>query len=270
MTAPTHAETDEGFLELLHKIETERFVACASYKERCVRRRISVRMRATGVHTFKDYSNVLDRTPHEWEKLLAALTINVTKFFRDPSAFATLEQVAYPLLRDTFAGPLQVWSAGCSHGHEPYSLAMGLAEVVGADRFRIEATDIDRESLATASAGRYTDLALDGVSSDRRQRWFSDEGSTTVAPSLRSRVRVLRHDLLRDVMPEERFHLITCRNVIIYFSRDAQATLFDQLHNSLIPGGLLMLGKVETLVGPARDKFQSLSLRERLFRRPPE
>ena len=85
---------------------------------------------------------------------------------------------------------------------------------------------------------------------------------------LRARVHVLRHDLLRDEVASQRFHLIACRNVIIYFSREAQAMLFDRLFSALVPGGILILGKVETLIGPARDKFESVNLRERLFRRP--
>ena len=259
---------NDGFAELLQKIETEKSVACASYKERCIRRRLSVRLRATGIHSFTDYSRLLDRSPAEWEKLLAALTINVTKFFRDTAAFAALETQVYPLMRDAFSGSLQAWSAGCSHGHEAYSLAMGLAETFGCHRFRVDATDIDRESLITASFGRYNELALEAVPAARRERWISGINRDSVDIALRSRVTVYRHDLLVDATPQQQYHLITCRNAIIYFSREAQSKLFDNLYRALVPGGFLMLGKVETLVGPAREKFQSLNVRERIFRRP--
>ena len=258
----------EGFAHLLHKIQRERAVPCLGYKDRCVRRRIGVRMRANAVLTFAEYERLLDTVPAEWEKLLAALTINVTRFFRDAGAFTALESIAYPLLRDTFPETLEVWSAGCSHGQEPYSLAMGLADTIGLDRFRVEATDVDVESLAAARAGRYAGTTLDDVSPDRRARWVSAGDPGVINAELRARVHVLRHDLLRDVVVPQRFHLITCRNVIIYFSRESQAILLDQLFNALVPGGILMLGKVETLLGPARDKFESVNLRERLFRRP--
>ena len=269
MMLPT-ASGDDGYLELLQKIEMEKGIACASYKERCVRRRISVRLRATGISTFTTYSQLLDSSPAEWEKLLSALTINVTKFFRDTSAFSALESEVYPFLVESFAGPLQAWSAGCSHGHEPYSIAMGLAETVGVDRFRIDATDIDSESLQTAARGKYNDLAAEDISDLRRERWITGSNGDTINNALRSRVTVFRHDLLVDEIPQKRYHLIACRNAIIYFSRTAQAKLFDSLYHALVPGGFLMLGKVETLIGPAREKFQSLNVRERLFRRPPE
>ena len=258
----------EAFAQLLRKIERERAVPCLGYKDRCVRRRIGVRMRAHAVHTFAEYEWLLDNVPSEWEKLLAALTINVTRFFRDTKAFAALESTAYPLLRDTFSETLEVWSAGCSHGQEPYSLAMGLADTVGLNRFRVEATDVDVESLAAARAGRYAATMLEDISPARRTRWVSAGDPGVINAELRARVHVSRHDLLRDEVASKRFHLIACRNVIIYFSREAQAILFDHLFNAMVPGGILMLGKVETLIGPARDKFESVDLRERLFRRP--
>ncbi|MEO7996858.1 MAG: protein-glutamate O-methyltransferase CheR [Gemmatimonadaceae bacterium] len=265
MQPPT--ESDD-FAELLRKIERERLVPCAGYKDRCLRRRIGVRMRANSVHTFPEYGRLLDKAPAEWEKLLAALTINVTRFFRDDAVFTALETQAYPMLRDEFKGTLDVWSAGCSHGQEPYSLAMGLAETVGLNRFRIEATDVDIDSMAAARAGAYSELIISEISAARRARWVNPGEPATIKSELRSRVQVLRHDLLRDESPVQRYHLICCRNVIIYFSREAQATLFDRLYNALAPGGILVLGKVETLIGPARDKFDALNLRERLFRRP--
>jgi chemotaxis protein methyltransferase CheR len=267
MDVSMHSETD-AYDALLRRIERERGMACGSYKDRCLRRRIGVRMRAHGVHTVDAYARVLDTRPDEWDKLLAALTINVTRFFRDASAFAALEAQAYPLLRDRFSERLRVWSAGCSHGHESYSLAMGLSEVVGAARVQVDATDIDVESLAGASAGEYAESALVDVPTERRTRWFTGEALGTARPALRRMVHVARHDLLRDAVPEARYHLIACRNVIIYFSRDAQARLFLQLHHALVPGGVLVLGKVETLVGPARDLFETLNLRERVFQRP--
>lgn len=267
LMVPDATEAEE-YAALLEKIEREHAVPCAGYKDRCIRRRIGVRMRANGLHTFSEYSNLLDRSAGEWDKLLAALTINVTRFFRDASAFAALENEAIPELSRTFSDTLDVWSAGCSHGQEPYSLAMAMAERVGLDRFRVEATDVDVESLAAARTARYSPESIADIPESRRKLWLSGDEHAQIGSALRARVTVLRHDLLRDPIAEQRFHLIVCRNVIIYFSRDAQAALFERLYRALKPGGVLMLGKVETLLGPARDTFQPLNLRERLFRRP--
>lgn len=258
----------DTFTSLLQKIEREHRVPCSGYKDKCLRRRIGVRMRANSIHTVEEYSTLLDRSPLEWEKLLEALTINVTRFFRDTAAFDALEQTAYPWLQQTFAEPLQVWSAGCSHGQEAYSLAMGLAESVGLPGFRIDATDVDAASLAATRSARYSDLALPDIPDARRVRWLAPGPSGNMRDELRARVNVIRHDLLGDPVPEMGYHLITCRNVIIYFSRTAQSELFEKLYAALKPGGILMLGKVETLVGVARDRFEPLNLRERLFRRP--
>lgn len=261
------ADDAEQYAALLGKIEREHSVPCGGYKDRCLMRRIGVRMRANGVHTFGAYSALLDGKPGEWERLLSALTINVTRFFRDTTAFAALERDVLPLLAMTFPGALEVWSAGCSHGQEPYSLAMGLAEAVGVERFRIEATDVDNQSLVEARNARYGAETVSDIPEIRRSRWMLPGDPSSIAPSLRSRVNVLRHDLLADLIPVNRYHLIVCRNVIIYFSREAQATLFERLERALVPGGVLMLGKVETLIGPAREKFEPLNLRERLYRR---
>jgi len=126
---------------------------------------------------------------------------------------------------------------------------------------------VDALSLEAARAAQYSSEMVADIPLARRDRWMTPGDPAIVRSELRSRVTVLRHDLLRDAMPAQRFHLIVCRNVIIYFSREAQAALFEQLHDALVPGGVLMLGKVETLVGPAREKFDTLNLRERLFRR---
>src|SRR5581483_5289366 len=112
------------FHELTHKISGERGFVCASYKEKCLRRRIAVRMRARGVHTYRDYARVLDADAGEYERLLDTLTINVTKLFRNWEAYAALAEHVVPVLWHREAPQIPVWSAGCSSGDEPYSLAI--------------------------------------------------------------------------------------------------------------------------------------------------
>ena len=123
------SEQDElGFKALTQKISRARGVSCDAYKDKCMRRRIAVRMRARSVHTYDDYSRLLDQDAHEYELLLDALTINVTKFYRNPETWNAL---ATPYLADLWRarrGQLRVWSAGCASGEEPYTLAVLLAE----------------------------------------------------------------------------------------------------------------------------------------------
>ena len=119
------AEVDEaGFAALTAKIARERSFGCAAYKEKCLRRRIAVRMRARGVHRFADYAALLDRDSVEYERLIDTLTINVTKLFRNWTTFDAIARLVVPILWEGGARPIRGWSAGCSSGEESYSLAI--------------------------------------------------------------------------------------------------------------------------------------------------
>ena len=268
------SDADAEFEALTQKISRERGFGCASYKEKCLRRRIAVRMRATGAHTYTQYSNVLDRDSREYERLLDALTINVTKLFRNWETYEAISRSVIPLLWARPDNEIVVWSAGCSSGEEPYSLAILFhqhAESVGElhrlSRVRIIGTDIDRESLVTAERGEYPDTAFADTPPAIRSRYFSPTMPARVDPAVRALVRFERRDLLNETPPAFAFHLITCRNVIIYFDRETQERLFEEFAERLRPGGHLVLGKVETLLGHARTLFGSVKGRERIFSR---
>jgi chemotaxis protein methyltransferase CheR len=267
------AHDEAGFRALTGKITGERGFRCASYKEKCLRRRIAVRMRACGVHSFADYARVLDADAREYERLLDALTINVTKLFRNWETYAAVARAVVPAVWALPDAPLRAWSAGCSSGEEPYSLAIlfhrhaaALGELGRLERLRVLGTDIDRESLAAAERGAYDEAAFADTPPELRARYFSATPPHAVVPEVRSLVAFERSDLLRDPTPTGQ-HLVTCRNVIIYFDRDTQEALFERFHAALRPGGFLVLGKVETLLGPARSMFAPVDARERIFRR---
>ncbi len=251
---------------LLAKIE-RRGLMVSSYKEPCLRRRLAVRMRARGVHTFGDYARLLDTAPDEFDLLLDALTINVTKFFRNPETYAVLrEQVVAPLAASP--APVAVWSAGSATGEEPYTLAILFAEAAGRQRVRIDATDLDPGALAALQRAEYPAPAVEEVPPDLLRRHFSPGPPFRLAESTKRLVHPRRHDLTREAPPEPPYQLIVCRNVVIYFDRTTQEALFLRFHDALAPGGWLLLGKVETLFGPARQKFTVVDARERLFRKP--
>jgi chemotaxis methyl-accepting protein methylase len=265
---------DPEFVALTDKISRERGFGCSSYKEKCLRRRIAVRMRATGAHTFQQYADVLDRDVREYERLLDALTINVTKLFRNWETYDTIATTVIPMLWARPEHEINVWSAGCSSGEEPYSLAVLFhrhAEQIGElhrlRRVRIIGTDIDRESLAAAERGVFTEAAFGDTPPEIRARYFGDTFPARVDPDVRAIVSFERRDLLSDAPPVGALHLITCRNVIIYFDRATQERLFERFHELLRPGGFLVLGKVETLLGRARTLFASIRGRERIFSR---
>lgn len=271
MTAPP--ADDPGFMALADKISRDRGFGCASYKEKCLRRRIAVRMRARGVHRYGDYAALLDTDQAEYERLLDALTINVTKLFRNWSAWQSMESHVIPALWD-LRGPARIWSAGCSSGEEPYSLAIlflrhalkqGVAGEAG-ERVRILGTDIDRESLESARRGAYDVASFADTPDDIRHTYFSRTPPHAVSDEARALVRFERRDLIQEPPPAGPLHLITCRNVLIYFDRETQEALFHRFHAALAPGGFLVLGKVETLLGPTRSLFTPVDARERVFR----
>ena len=291
--APPPDDDPEGFAALLAQVEREHGFLVGSYKQRCLRRRVAVRMRATGAHTYGQYARALAADGREYERLLDALTINVTRLFRDRDAWAALDaHVLGPLVDGR--GPARAWSAGCASGEEPYSLAALLharlharAERAGEGAslgalasgapglVHVLGTDVDRASLQAAGAGLYPESAFAEVPPEVRARYFralpgraAPGGPVAhVAPELHALVGFARHDLLRDPAPEGPWQLIACRNVVIYFDRASQEALFERFHAALAPGGILLLGKVETLLGRTRALFAPVDARQRLFRR---
>lgn len=267
MTSPT----DPGLDLVARHLAANGGPPLAAYKDRCLRRRLAVRMRACGLASLGEYAALLVDSPDETERLLATLTINVTGFFRNPEVWDRLEEAVAPLVRMRH-GAVRAWSAGCASGEEAYSLALLLCQA-GAQALGpaarpplIDATDIDAESLALARAATYPRRALPAGSP--RAGLLAAEGEDLRVPeAVRRVVRVRRHDLLVDPAPEPPYDLVLCRNVIIYFEREAQDQLLERFIDALHPGGLLVLGRVETVLGAARARLDLVHVRERIYRR---
>ena len=265
---------DAEFAALTEKISRERGFGCASYKEKCLRRRIAVRMRARGVNTYAEYARVLDSDQHEYDKLLDALTINVTKLFRNWETYTVLREHVVPALWALPDPVLNVWSAGCSSGEEPYSLAAlfhhhaeRLGTVALAERrVQVLGSDIDARSLDAAARGTFEESDFTDTPTELRRRYFAPAPPFTIVPEVRRMVRFERRDLLAEDAPPGQHHLICCRNVLIYFDRETQERLFQKFRDALAPTGFLVLGKVETLLGAARNRFAAVDGRERIFR----
>ena len=183
---------DAGFDALARDLTVRTGVSLEAYKPKCLRRRIAVRMRACGVHTYDEYRGVLANTPEEVEKLHDALTINVTRFFRNPETWEAVRAGVLPGLLAKHA-PVRAWSAGCSSGEEAHTLAMlwaDAAERAGhpewLDRFSVEATDIDRACMLRARAGRYRTDAFVETPPRLMERWTRPEDAGRIVdPRLR-------------------------------------------------------------------------------------
>lgn len=267
---------DAAFAALSRQITRTSGFTLEAYKDKCIRRRIAVRMRACGVHTYDDYRALLERSPVEYEHLRDALTINVTRFYRNADTWNLLRRDVLPALLDAPRIETRVWSAGCASGEEPYTLAMLAADHLDRagrsdelPRLTVDATDIDRGSLDRARAACYRPEGLAEMPADLVRSYFEAAGENRrVVDRVRRRVQIRALDLSREPPLRTDYDLILCRNVVIYFDRPMQERLFQTFAESLIPGGYLILGKVETLFGTARDRLTLVDPRERVYRRP--
>jgi len=243
-----------------------------AYKERCILRRIYLKVRSRGYSDLGAYYRILSRHPEELEHLFQYLTINVTEFFRNPSAFQYLERTIFPRVMAEHSphGSFDIWSAGCSSGEEPYSLAIAMLRAKRKHRistsFHVLATDIDKAILARAKEGIYSRDALKNLEEEDVREFFQqEEKGYSVSREVRDCITFRTADVLKD-KPGTMHGLIVCRNLLIYFSRENQEKVISGFSRNLVDGGYLMLGKAETLIGKNRLYFQSISPTERIYR----
>lgn len=228
-----------------------------SYARTLAGKRIAERARRLGVARLADYLDLLRCDPAEPELLGRMLRIRFSCFFRDPLQFEFLGGVILPAMLEDRRAPLRAWSAACACGEEPYSLAVMLDEAgqLGAGpAAQIFATDVAEDALEEARRGSYQAESLAGVTLKRLGQYFVRAGSEyRVVEALARMVTFSRHDLLdrRTYVPPESlfggFDLVLCRNFLMYLAPDAYLRVFDKLFRSLNPGGVLMLGKAETV-----------------------
>ncbi|MEY2571703.1 MAG: chemotaxis protein methyltransferase CheR [Acidimicrobiaceae bacterium] len=243
--------------------------ALASLKRRLWRRAIGEK-----VETLSALQDRVLHDPAVMERLLLDLSINVTAMFRDPTFFRAFREKVVPLLR-TYPF-VRIWNAGCSTGEETYSLAILLLEAGVYDKTRIYATDINDHVLDLARSGRfplermrdYTANYLRAGGQDEFSRYYTVEGDEACfSPELTSRVVFANHNLVSDG-PFNEFHVIVCRNVMIYFGKGLQDRVHALFYDSLETFGVLALGHKESIkFTPREQDFEELNPRERLYRK---
>ena len=267
---------DQAFTLLKRRVRIDRGLDCGQYKENYLKRRVAVRLRATGTADYLAYLRVLKNDPEEYTRLINELTINVTQFFRDKDMYLKIRDEVIPTLfraKEAIGSrTIRVWSAGCATGEEPYSLAMLIDYRLGAEEgrwnVRILGSDIDVESVRAARKGEYLEVdMLEGM--DIRE--YFETADTPRGRVYRVRERVKRMvkfeelNLLEDKQ-KRRFDLILCRNVLIYFSRDVQIRIIEGIASEILHDGYLVLGKSETLGREAGSLFNPAFPRERIYR----
>lgn len=239
------------------------------YNEACIKRRIATRIRELGYADPRPYIARLRDDAEERRTLLAALSLHVSRFYRDVTTFTVLRARFLPELvtavRQRREPELRCWSAGCAGGEEAYSLALLTADLP-AGTCSILGEDISDEVLARARTGHFDAWHVSDVAAAERERYFAPAGrGYQIAEALRARVRFARRDLLADA-PYPAADLILCRYVLIYFSAADQARVIRRLAAALAPGGLLVLGRTEVLRDSGGD-FESVDEQEKIFRK---
>lgn len=265
------AEERAGLGRLFRVVHEKTGLDLKPYKEKYLRRRIDVRLRATGLENLTAYISLLRENEEELEALLVCLTIHVSSFFRNPSTFQAISREVLPRIFDGDpAQPVLAWSVGCARGEEPYSLAILISEYLGRDRrrrkVRIEAVDVDERVLEEAKEGVYARSRLKELDRGVAGKYFSDGDPCRLVPEIRKMVSFHRRDILMDP-PQKTFDLILCRNLLIYIEREPQELIVERFHSVLRPGGFLALGRTEVLVGNMRDRFEVVDARERIYRK---
>lgn len=269
--AKQEADLDEQYFVRIKNwiFENLRFDS-AQYNDSYLRRRIKSRMFYHKIDTFKEYFDFLKHYPRENEGLLKNLTINVTRFFRNMPLWLEIKELVIPeiLKRKRM---VKIWSAGCSSGEEPYTLAILLHEMLGNQikdyDFRIYATDIDSEALNRALMGEYPFTALSETKPDIIQRYFRKEDEAYVVDEkIRKMVHFMQHDIFHDKIYDN-LDLILCRNVVIYFRREAKEKLYLEFHKHLADQGYLVMGKTEIILGEARNHFNTLNSSEKIYQK---
>ena len=217
------------------------------YKPAQMQRRISNLMSRYGARTYVDFFNMLDKDARLYKEFIDYMTINVTEFFRTPEKFSELETKVLPELLGK-SPKLNIWSAGCSVGAEPYSLAMILKDMTPNMKHRILATDLDVEMLGKAKSGVYTSTEFKNISNNRASKYFKQvNGTYAMDDDIKSRIEFKQHNLLLDKF-ETGFDLILCRNVVIYFTEEAKDGLYRRFLSALKPGGVMFVGGTEAIL----------------------
>jgi chemotaxis protein methyltransferase CheR len=260
--------TAEDFRRISAMIHADAGISMPAHKATLVYSRLAKRLRILGLKDFSEYCALVASAEGSGERqeMLAALTTNVTRFYREPHHFEHLRtQILPPLIASARkGGRVRLWSAACSSGQEPYSIALTVLSLLpdAAQRdIRILATDIDPNMIAIGKSGLYDRSAIEPVPSDLRQRWFApvegDRGMVRIADQARALVEFRRLNLIGEWPMRGTFQAIFCRNVAIYFDDPTQGKIWSRMVTLLDPAGALYIGHSERVSGPAERKLRS-------------
>ena len=245
------------FIEFHKWIYKEFNIDLNAYKSEQLNRRIGSLMLRTGITSLDEYKNILLTNKEQREKFLDFITINVTEFFRNPELFYELQGVIREYSKNV--SRLKVWSAACSMGCEPYSIAIIIDDINPKVKVDILATDIDKNILKKAELGEYISVEMKNVSETFKRRYFNiKDEKYKINEKIKYMVTFKKHDLILDKY-DTNFDLIVCRNVIIYFKNEVKKEIFKRFAQSLKKGGILFVGATESIYNYKDFQLEKIS-----------
>ncbi|MFH1339112.1 MAG: CheR family methyltransferase [Candidatus Omnitrophota bacterium] len=266
-------DREKSFELLLDKIYQDRGLDFRHYRRELLKRRIAVRLRANKLDLYSNYLRLLIKKPEEYDKLFEVLTINVSEFFRDSDVWVTLRIILENLIKTKKQNhdySIKIWSAGCAKGEEAYSLAILMSNLLKTNNqlsFKVYGTDIKQECVRVARIAEYGKDYLKNVNADYLNAYFEHAGGKyLVKKEITELVEFRQLDLI-NTPHLENMDVVLCRNVFIYFSRSLQEALLMKFYKSLVKGGYLILGKVETILGEAKEIFHEINYGAKIYQK---
>lgn len=229
-----------------------------AYKERQMKRRIDALITKNKFKSYDDYVTAIKTDKDMLDEFVNYLTINVSEFYRNPEQWKVLETEILPELLKTGGKNLKIWSAACSTGDEPYSLAMVLSKYMPLSNISILATDIDKQVLEKAKLGLYAEKSLAGLPKEYISKYFTKTGASSyqISNEIKRCVQFKQHNLLKDSYPTG-YDLILCRNVLIYFTEEAKEEIYRKFNGTLRTGGVLFVGSTEQIIKYRELNYES-------------
>ncbi|MBB6283212.1 CheR family methyltransferase [Geobacillus subterraneus] len=245
----------DDYAQFIEKVKRKTGIDLSLYKEAQMKRRLASLYMKKGLNSFAELFAAMEKDPALWNECLDRMTINVSEFYRNAKRWDVLERTILPRL--LAENPrLKVWSAACSTGEEPYTLALVLLKHMPLHRVSVLATDIDENALARARLGLYSERSLAELPEEMKKKFFTKDGEYyKIDEKVKQAVTFQKHNLLADPFRGP-FDLIVCRNVLIYFTEEAKRALYRKFHDALRPGGVLFVGSTEQIFNPGLYGFE--------------
>ncbi|WP_449620218.1 CheR family methyltransferase [Robertmurraya sp. Marseille-Q9965] len=246
----------QDYEQFVVNIKKKTGIDLALYKEAQMKRRLTSLYEKRGFRSFQEYYLAISEDKKLLEEFLDRMTINVSEFYRNGKRWEVLEKKLLPRLLEK-NGRLKIWSAACSTGEEPYTIAMILSKFMPLSQVQILATDIDDNVIARAKIGAYPERSLNEVPEEMKRKYFTQDGSFfKISEEIKKTVSFKKQNLLSDPFGGP-FDLIVCRNVLIYFTEDAKDILYKKFSGALKQDGIFFVGSTEQIFNPGVYGFET-------------